>query len=80
MARQFNLLDQRHLALFQWALQVNVDDLFAEISLLLDKSNQAIFDLQKHISALVNLLVNVAFGLDGEGFATTSCQPPRTRS
>lgn len=79
MLRQFNLFDQGHLALFQWALEVNINDLFAKISLLLDESDQAIFDLQEHISPLLNLLADGPLGLYGKGFATTSCQSQGSR-
>ena len=80
MRRQVNIFGERHLAFLQWALEVHINDLFAKISLLLDESDQAIFDLQKDVGALFNLLLESALGFDGKGFATASRQSPNLLS
>lgn len=60
MSRKINLLLQDHVTFLQRALEIDVRDLVAEVGLLLEKSDQAIFDLQENNSSLVDCLTEGA--------------------
>lgn len=67
---QIDLLGQCHVTWSQRTFKFYVDELFTEIGCLPDKSDQAIFDLQKHISTILDLFTQGARGRDGKSFAT----------
>jgi len=68
---KLDILLDSHLALLEWTLEVDVGDSVAEIGSLSDDGDQAILDLQVHLGALLNVLVEVTRRSDGE-CATTA--------
>lgn len=58
------------MTLLQWTIQVHRLNLFAEIGLGIDKSDQSIFDLQNNISTLLNILEDGSCGFDRKVRAT----------
>jgi hypothetical protein len=66
-----DVLGESHLALVERALEVCLADGVASICLLVDQGDQAVLDLQVHFEALLNLLLEVTRGLDGELLATS---------
>ena len=66
---QLNILGQRHGTLLERALKVDVLDVVAEIGFLVDDTDQAVLDLQVHLCALLDILVEDARSLDGQGRA-----------
>lgn len=77
---QVDILGELHLALLQWALEVRLANGVASIRLLVDECNQAVFDLEVHLEALANLLLEVACCLDAELLATIMCVSKAYRS
>src|SRR5690242_14036235 len=57
---QIDLLGQGHFTWFQRTFKIHIDELFTEIGCLPEKSDQAIFDLQKHISTILDLFMQGA--------------------
>ena len=55
-----------HGALFERAAEVDVADLVAQVGLLLDERDDAVFDLQKDLGAGLDVLGEGACGGDGE--------------
>jgi len=70
LTRQLNVLCQLQLSLLQGALQIDLLDLFAEIRFLIDKGDEAIFDLEVYFRAFFDVGGQVAFGGYGEGLAS----------
>lgn len=70
LCRKRDILLDRHLALLERALQVDIGDGVAEIGGLSDDGDQAILDLQVYLGALLDVLVEVAGGGDGEVVTT----------
>jgi hypothetical protein len=66
-----NILGYRHLPLLEWALQVDVGDLLAQICPGIDQSDQAVLDLQHDVWLVVaidlDILKELALSFDGEG-------------
>jgi hypothetical protein len=61
-----NALGQLHRALLQRTAQVDVADLVAEVGLLLDQRDQAVFDLEEDFGAGFDIFGEGADGGDGE--------------
>lgn len=57
---QIDILGQAQLALLQRALEIRLLNRVARIALLVDQGDQAVLDLQVHLRALANLLLEVA--------------------
>lgn len=64
------MLRQDHLALLKRTLHADVLDLIAEINGLLDQGDETPFDFQRNGSTLLDLLLQGAASLNGEGLAT----------
>jgi hypothetical protein len=62
---QVHVLGQLHLAFLERAFQVALLDRVAEVGILVDESDEAVFDLQVHLAALY-LFAEVALCLDRE--------------
>jgi hypothetical protein len=67
---QRNILGKSHLALIKRALKIRLSNGVATIGFLVDQSDQAILDLQMHLKALLDLVLESACGLDAEGLTT----------
>ena len=66
LRRQIDIRGQAHLALLERALEVTFLDRLAPVGVLVDEGDEAVFDLQVHFEALVDLLFEGAGGFDGE--------------
>jgi hypothetical protein len=60
LGRQIDVLGQAQLALLQRALEVRLLDGVACIALLVDQGDEPVLNLQVHLAALANLLLEVA--------------------
>lgn len=70
LLRQVSVLRQCHLPLLQRAREINILDLFAEIDLLLQQSDQTPTDLQEHRSAFFDGIKQSAARINRELLAT----------
>lgn len=70
LGRQIDVLGQAQLALLQRALEVRLLDGVACIAFLVDQGDEPVLDLQVHLAALANLLLEVARRLDAQLLAT----------
>jgi hypothetical protein len=66
LRRDLNVLGQLHGTLLQRTAQVDIPDLVAEVGLLLDKRDKAIFDLQEDLGAGLDVFGEGAGRGDGE--------------
>ena len=64
LSRQIDVLGHAQLALLQRALEVRLLDGVACIALLVDQGDKPVLDLQVHLAALANLLLEVTRRLD----------------
>lgn len=71
LLRQLDLLCESHLSCIQRTFQINVGHLVAQISCLLDQSDQSIFDHQVDVSSLLDWLIESSTGRDREDLAAT---------
>ena len=67
---KLDILLDSHLALLEWALEVDVGNSVAEIGSLSDDGDQAILDLQVYLGTLLNVLVEVTRRGDSECVTT----------
>jgi len=63
---QFDVLGDRNLSLLDGALEINILDLLAEVDNLVEKLDEAVFDHQLHVGALLDCLLNGSRRLDGQ--------------
>lgn len=68
---QIDVLGQLHLALLERARQVCLLNGLAQVGLLVDKRDEAVFDLEMHLRALFDTLFEVARSFDREGRSST---------
>lgn len=66
LVRKVHGLGDLEVASFDGAFKIDVSNLLAEIGLGADESDEAVFDRQKNIGALINLLLDASLGLDNE--------------
>lgn len=78
MLRQVDLLGQRHLALLQWAAEIDLFQLIAEIDMLVQYRDQAIFDSQENVGPFLDRFVQGPFSFDEKGFATSDEKSVKT--
>jgi hypothetical protein len=64
---QIDILGQTHLALFQGAFEVAFLDGFAPVGVLVDQSDEPVFNLEVHFESLADFLREGAAGFDREG-------------
>lgn len=69
---QLHVLDQRHRALLQRALEIDILDIVAQVCLLVDDADQAVLDLQVHLGAFFDIFAEQTARLDRERLATTA--------
>ncbi len=77
---QLDILRNRNAACLDRALQIDIWNLLAQIRLLVDQSNQSIFDLQKHLGPLLDVLAQRAHSFDRECLPTMdrlACTTPK---
>lgn len=67
---QVDVLGQLEIALLKRALEVDLLDVVAQRSLLLDEGDQTVLDLQADLGTILDLLRERAARLDAEGIAT----------
>ena len=70
LAGQVDVLGEGHLALLERTLEICLANRVAAIGLLVDEGDEAVLDLEMHLEALLNLVLEVTAGLDGESLAT----------
>jgi len=70
LTRQVDILGQFQLALVKWALQIHLLNLITQVRFLVDEGDEAVFDLKVDLRAFLDVLGEVAFCGDGEGFAS----------
>lgn len=63
---EVDILGEGHLALVKRALEVSLANRVAAISFLVDKGDETIFDLEMHLEALLNLVLEIASCLDAK--------------
>lgn len=67
---QINILGQAHLALVEGALKVSLLNRVAAICVLVDERDESVLDLEVHLEAFADFLLEVAGSLDAELLAT----------
>jgi hypothetical protein len=70
LTRQINILGQLQHALLKRAFQIDLLHLLAQVRFLIDEGDEAVFDLEVDLRALLDVLGEVTLCGDGEGFAT----------
>jgi hypothetical protein len=63
---QVNILGHAHVALLQRTLEIRLANRVAPVRLLVDERDEPVLDLQVHLEALLDGLVDGAAGLDAE--------------
>lgn len=66
LSRQINILGHAHIALLERTLQVRLANRVAPVCLLVDERDEPVLDLQVHLEALLDRLVDGAAGFDAE--------------
>jgi hypothetical protein len=70
LRRQIDILSQAHLALLQGAFEVAFLDGVAPVGVLVDQSDESVFDLEVHFETFADFLREGTAGFDGERGAT----------
>lgn len=59
-------MSHAHLALLEWALEIDIADLVTEVCRLVDQGDQAVFDGESNVGTLFDVLAEKAGGDYGE--------------